>query len=95
MIPIECIGFTDSEVEEICKKWNKDSYPEYKGGNVIVYADDTSYFFIDVLRETCPQYNISDKAIAVYDYGNVIFEDKGTACLVIDWGDRDTNSVFR
>lgn len=95
MIPIECIGFTDSEVEEICKKWNKDSYPEYEGGNVIVYADDTSYFFVDVLRETCPQYNISDKAIAVYDYGNVIFEDKDTACLVIDWGDRDTDSVFR
>lgn len=95
MLPIECMGFTDSEVEEICKQWNKDSYPEYEGGNVIVYANDMSYFFVDILREVRPQYNISDKAIAVYDYGNVIFEDKDTACLVIDWGDRDTDSVFR
>ena len=95
MLPIECMGFTDSEVEEICKEWNKDSYPEYEGGNVIAYANDTSYFFIDILREVRPQYNISDKAIAVYDYGNVIFEDKDTACLVVDWGDRDTDSVFR
>lgn len=95
MIPTKCLTLTDSEVEEICKRWNKDSYPEYEGGNVIVYANDTSYFFIDILRETCPQYNISDKAIAVYDYGNVIFEDKDAACLVVDWGDKDTNSVFR
>ena len=95
MLPIECMGFTDSEVEEICKEWNKDSYPEYEGGNVIVYANDKSYFFVDILREVRPQYHVSDKAIAVYDYGNVIFEDKDTACLVIDWGDKDTDSVFR
>lgn len=95
MLPIECMGFTDSEVEEICKEWNKDSYPEYEGGNVIVYANDMSYFFVDILREIRPQYHVSDKAIAVYDYGNVIFEDKDTACLVIDWGDKDTDSVFR
>ena len=95
MIPIKCLTLTDSEVEEICQLWNKDSYPEYEGGNVIVYANNTSCFFIDILRKVCPQYHVSDKAIAVYDYGNVIFEDKDTACLVVDWGDKDTDSVFR
>lgn len=96
MKKLKCLCFTDQEVEKLCKRWNGSAYPEYEGGNVIVYyGNGMSIFFIEMLREMCPQYEISDRAIAVYDYGNVIFEDKDTACLVVDWGDRDTDSVFR
>lgn len=95
MIPIKCIALTDAEVEEICKQWDENAYPEYEGGNVMLYLNGVGCFFVEILQRVCPQYKLSDKAIAVYDYGNVIFEDKDTACLVVDWGDRDTNSVFR
>lgn len=96
MKELKCLCFTDQEVEKLCNRWNDSAYPEYEGGNVIVYyGSGMSIFFIEMLREMCPQYEISDRAIAVYDYGNVIFEDKDTACLVIDWGGNDTDGVLR
>jgi len=94
----KCYAFTDAEVESMCKKYHPKAMPLYEGGNV--YADISTYEdipashdYVDFCRiaQYClPFLDLTDKAIAIYDCGNIIFphEYKDVACVIIDFGEQ-------
>lgn len=84
------LAFTDTEVQEICNSYEVGSVPEYMGGNVFVVlpmkdsTNQTWVSFVDVLNEVLPELHVNPKSIAVYDYGNVIFNNGDIACVVMN-----------
>lgn len=87
---VVALAFTDIEVQEICNSYEAGSIPEYTGGNVFVVLptkdskNQTWVSFVDVLNEVHPELHVNPKSIAVYDYGNVIFNDGNIACVVMN-----------
>lgn len=86
---VPALAFTDKEIENICTAYETGSYPEYTGGNVFVAlpTEDSRnrvwVSFIEALNETHPELRVHPDSIAIYDYGNVIFNDKDIACVVM------------
>lgn len=87
---VPALAFTDEEVENICKEYDKHAEPEYSGGNVFVNlvqedTGDSFWFpFAQILAEVRPELCINPRAISIYDFGNVIFNSKDIACVVMN-----------
>lgn len=86
---VVALAFTDKEVQEICDSYQRGAIPEYTGGNVFVALptkdskNQTWVSFVDALDEVHPELHVHPDAVAIYDYGNVIFNDKDVACVVM------------
>ena len=88
MIEGKIIAFTDQEVEDIAKQFDKDAYIDYLGGNVMIEVPDKKcgtkdYYFAEVLNELYPKLNVDKSDVTIYDYGNVIFNNKDIAAVVL------------
>lgn len=87
---VVALSFTDKEVQDICDSYEVGAVPEYTGGNVFVVLpmkDSKNQVwvpFVDVLNEVHPELHVNPKSIAIYDYGNVIFNDGNVACVVMN-----------
>ena len=87
---VPALAFTDEEVESICKEYDEHAEPEYSGGNVFVNLmreDVRSSLwlpFAQVLSTVRPELHVNPEAIAIYDFGNVIFNSKDIACVVMN-----------
>lgn len=87
---VPALAFTDEEVESICKEYDEQAEPEYSGGNVFVnlMREDARtplwLPFAQVLSAVRPELHVNPKSIAVYDYGNVIFNNGDIACVVMN-----------
>lgn len=87
---VPALAFTDIEVQDVCAAYEYGSYPEYTGGNVFValpMKDEKNQVwvpFVEALNEVRPELHINPAAIAIYDYGNVIFNDNSIACVVMN-----------
>lgn len=87
---VVALALTDREVQEICGSYETGAVPEYTGGNVFVVLpmkDSKNQVwvpFVDVLNEVHPELHVNPKSIAIYDYGNVIFNDGSVACVVMN-----------
>lgn len=90
MKKIEALTFTDEEVESICKEYDKNAEPEYSGGNVFVnlMPEDSGTIiwmpFAEILAKVRPELHVDPRAIAIYDFGNVIFNSEEIACVVMN-----------
>lgn len=90
----KCYAFTDQEVSKMCKQYHPAATPAYEGGNVSVeiptYGDvPASHVCVDfcTIAQNClPFLDLTEKAIAIYDCGNIIFPDKDVACVIVDFG---------
>lgn len=87
---VPALAFTDEEVETICKEYDENAEPEYSGGNVFVniMPNDSRTImwlpFAEVLAKVRPELQVNPRAIAIYDFGNVIFNSKQVACVVMN-----------
>lgn len=90
MKSVLALTFTDKEVQEICDLYEFGATPEYTGGNVFVVLPTKDpknqiwVSFVEALNEVRPELHINPRSIAVYDYGNVIFNDNSIACVVMN-----------
>lgn len=88
MIEGKIIAFTDQEVEDIAKQFDKNAYVDYLGGNVMIEIPDNDgntrdYYFAEILNEIYPELKIDKNDVTIYDYGNVIFNNKDIAAVVL------------
>lgn len=84
---VPALAFTDEEVESICKEYDEHAEPEYRGGNMFVnlMQEDMLWLpFAQVLSAVRPELHVNPQAVAIYDFGNVIFNDKDIACVVMN-----------
>lgn len=90
MKQVEALTFTDEEVENICREYDENAEPEYSGGNVFVnlMPENSRTImwmpFAEILAKVRPELHVDPRAIAIYDFGNVIFNSKEIACVVMN-----------
>ena len=78
----------------MCMQYHPDATPTYEGGNgsaeISTYGGvPASHVYVDfcTIAQNClPFLDLTEKAIAIYDCGNIIFPNKDVACVIVDFG---------